>query len=133
MEHKKILLTATLLMMIAVILGAMGAHYLKETLHLPADRLESWKTGVFYQIIHSLAIILIIILAKMFDLKIKAVNILFIIGIAFFSGSIYILTLNHIWGIGALKSIMGPITPLGGMCLIIGWAILSFKILKAKS
>ena len=74
MKTNKYLQIATISMVIAIALGAMGAHYLKETLGLPADKLDSWKTGVFYQITHSLSIFIVILLATTFKIdKVGAV------------------------------------------------------------
>ena len=117
-------------MIIAIALGAMGAHYLKETLGLPVDKLDSWKTGVFYQITHSLSIFIVILLATKFKIdKVGAVINLFFIGIFLFSGSIYLLTLNYVWQIDALK-LLGPITPIGGLLFISGWVLLFFRLKK---
>ena len=121
---------ATISMIIAIALGAMGAHYLKETLGLPVDKLDSWKTGVFYQITHSLSIFIVILLATKFKIdKVGAVINLFFIGIFLFSGSIYLLTLNYVWQIDALK-LLGPITPIGGLLFISGWVLLFFRLKK---
>ncbi len=74
-------------MVIAIALGAMGAHYLKENLQLPADKLDSWKTGVFYQITHSLSIFIVLLLATAFKIdKVGAVINLFLLGMLLFSG-----------------------------------------------
>jgi len=117
-------------MVIAIALGAMGAHYLKETLELPTDKLDSWKTGVFYQITHSLSIFILLLLATAFKIdKVGTIINLFLIGILLFSGSIYLLTLNSIWQIGALK-LLGPITPIGGLLFILGWILLIFRLKK---
>lgn len=118
-------------MIIAIVLGAMGAHYLKENLELPADKLDSWKTGVLYQIIHSLSIFMIILLGAKFQIdRVGVVINLFIIGILLFSGSIYLLTLNYVWQIDSLK-FLGPITPLGGLIFISGWVLLFSKLKKS--
>ena len=123
--HLKI---AAISMVIAIALGAMGAHYLKETLELPADKLDSWKTGVLYQVIHSLSIFIVILLATTFKIdKVGAVINLFFIGILLFSGSIYLLTLNYIWQIDVLR-FLGPITPIGGLLFISGWILLFFRL-----
>ena len=115
-------------MIIAIALGAMGAHYLKETLGLPVDKLDSWKTGVFYQVIHSLSVFIVILIATTFKIdKVGAVINLFFIGIFLFSGSIYLLTLNYVWQIDALK-LLGPITPIGGLLFISGWVLLFFRL-----
>lgn len=117
-------------MVIAIALGAMGAHYLKETLGLPVDKLDSWKTGVFYQITHSLSIFILLLLATTFKIdKLGAVINIFILGMLLFSGSIYLLTLNSIWQIDALK-LLGPITPIGGLLFILGWILLIFRLIK---
>lgn len=131
--NKKTLITATISMALAVILGAMGAHYLKEGLQLPVDKLDSWKTGVFYQIIHSISILFTVILANQLQIKAKAVVRLFFAGILLFSGSIYLLTLNEVWQISAFKSVLGPITPLGGLCFIAGWIVLTRNLVLLKN
>lgn len=125
--HLKI---AAISMVIAIALGAMGAHYLKETLELPADKLDSWKTGVLYQVIHSLSVFIVILLANTFKIdKVGAVINLFLLGMLLFSGSIYLLTLNYVWQIDALK-LLGPITPIGGLLFISGWVLLFFRLKK---
>jgi len=126
----KYLTVAAISMVIAIALGAMGAHYLKETLELPDDKLDSWKTGVLYQVIHSLSIFIVILLATTFKIdKVGAVIKLFFLGMLLFSGSIYLLTLNYVWQIDALK-LLGPITPIGGLLYISGWVLLFFGLKK---
>ncbi len=129
MKTHKYLKLAAISMGVAIALGAMGAHYLKESLDLPTDKLESWKTGVLYQVIHSLSIFIVILLARTFRIdKVKAIINLFFLGMLLFSGSIYLLTLNYAWQIDAVK-LLGPITPIGGLLFISGWVLLllSFK------
>lgn len=133
MKSKSTLVFAGIILLIAVILGAMGAHYLKETLSYPVEKIESWKTGVQYQLIHGLALTTLVLIQQVF----KAINlkkaILFIkIGIILFSGSIYFLTLNYSLKIELLPKILGPLTPLGGLCLIIGWLLFIIALLKVK-
>ncbi len=130
MKTNKYLKITAISMVIAIVLGAMGAHYLKETLELPADKLDSWKTGVLYQVIHSLSIFIVLLLATTFKIdKVGAVINLFLLGILLFSGSIYLLTLNYVWQIDALK-LLGPITPIGGLLFISGWVLLFFRLKK---
>ena len=130
MENRKYLKIATISMIIAIVLGAMGAHYLKETLELPADKLDSWKTGVLYQLIHSLSVFVVILLATVFKIeKVGAIINFFFIGMLLFSGSIYLLTLNYVWQIDALR-FLGPITPIGGLLFISGWVLLFFRLKK---
>lgn len=129
MKTHKCLKLAAVSMGVAIALGAMGAHYLKESLDLPTDKLDSWKTGVLYQVIHSISIFIVILLARTFRIdKVKAIINLFFLGMLLFSGSIYLLTLNYAWQIDAVK-LLGPITPIGGLLFISGWVLLllSFK------
>ncbi len=111
----------------AVIFGAFGAHALKE--HLSPEQLTSFETGVRYQFYHAFA--LLILAQLMYKRKNKLIHYagwLFISGTALFSGSIYLLALRDIVGFSA--GWLGPVTPIGGTLLIIGWALLfvsSFK------
>jgi uncharacterized membrane protein YgdD (TMEM256/DUF423 family) len=129
-KTNKYLKITAISMVIAIVLGAMGAHYLKETLELPNDKLDSWKTGVLYQVIHSLSIFIVLLLATTFKIdKVGAVINLFLLGMVLFSGSIYLLTLNYVWQIDAL-TLLGPITPIGGLLFISGWVLLFFRLKK---
>jgi len=119
-------------MFISIVLGAIAAHYLKETLKLPEYKLESWKTAVFYQIIHSLSIIILFILAHIMKTSFNLESTLFLLGFILFSFSIYVLTLNYIWEIDVLNKIMGPLTPIGGLIMLSGWMLLVFKLIKLK-
>lgn len=133
MKEKSTLIFAGISMFISVVLGALGAHYLKETLEYPAKYIESWKTGVQYQQIHSIALILIVILQKLIPkTQQNKTIILFKLGIILFSGSIYILTINNSLHINIIPKIFGPITPIGGMLLIIGWLLFIISIIKTK-
>ena len=109
--------------LLAVIFGAFGAHALKKT--LTKEQLQSFETGVRYQMYH--AIVLIVIgydfsFNKPLDTYIVYC---FIVGTFLFSFSIYTLT------IGAAKGkhfkFLGPITPIGGLLLVIGWALLTYS------
>ena len=108
-------------MMTSVILGAFGAHALKEV--LTPEQLISFETGVRYQMIHAIAILLIAFKGHHFHLRYEKwiVN-LFGIGIILFSFSIYLLNLQDVLEFKAKW--LGPITPIGGSLLIIGWLLL---------
>jgi uncharacterized membrane protein YgdD (TMEM256/DUF423 family) len=108
---------------LAVILGAFGAHALEELL-TSNGRLDTYETAVKYQMYHSLGLILIGILYEKWPQKIlKSASIAFIVGILFFSGSLYLLCFT---GVNKL----GMITPLGGVAFIIGWALIILSISK---
>lgn len=113
----------SLLGLLSVILGAFGAHALEDKLTVEA--LDSYETAVRYQMYHVI-ILLIINLYSGFSAKQKNIaSYLFIIGILFFSGSIYCIQLTSI----TVKSIWF-ITPLGGLFLILGWGYLVALFLK---
>ena len=109
----------------AVIFGAFGAHLLKKK--LTSDQLQSFETGVKYQMYHA-----IVLLVLGFNLDINTaidtyiVN-AFIIGTILFSFSIYGLVISS--AKNKKLKFLGPITPLGGLFLVVGWALLLFKFM----
>ncbi len=124
--QKKFLLWGLIFGVIAVIIGALGAHALKP--HLSVDQQSSFETGIRYQMYHSL---LLIGIANSKNLLSKITLYLFVSGTILFSFSIYLLNLKSLIGIESLK-FLGPITPIGGLLLISGWIILISKVLKNK-
>jgi uncharacterized membrane protein YgdD (TMEM256/DUF423 family) len=99
-----------------VMIGAFGAHGLKAL--LTADQLAIYHTGVDYQFVHALALLLLGVLAHHQSPKAWHVAaILFIAGVFIFSGSLYLLALTD-------TSWLGAITPIGGVSFIAGWAAL---------
>lgn len=126
--EKKIVLAACLLGFLAIIFGAFGAHALKKT--LTPEQLISFETGVKYQMYHAL-FLLFVGMTQIITLKEKAVLFyLVLVGVLLFSGSIYILTTSTITGIKS--KIIGPITPIGGLFLILSWGYLFYAILMKK-
>ena len=124
MKNKNLTLAA-ILGMLAVIFGAFGAHALKEKLGV--EDLNTYETGVRYQIIHVLVLLLVNMYAD-FSQKVKnIISLFFFLGILFFSGSLYAITALQI----DPKTIWF-ITPLGGLFFILGWAKLSISFFKAK-
>lgn len=112
--------------LLSVIFGAFGAHALKKI--LKPEVLQSFETGVKYQMYHSLALLLV---GFYFSFTIKTetyMGIAFIVGTLLFSFSIYLLALNSIWGYS--MRFIGPVTPLGGLLLIVGWGLLFLNICK---
>ena len=114
------LIAAAVFGILAIVLGAFGAHALKKK--FTEDQLSSFETGVKYQMYH--AILLLII-----GLNFPLVNILeqwmvffIIVGVILFSFSIYGLCISS--SSGKKIKILGPITPLGGLSLIIGWILM---------
>lgn len=116
---------------IAVILGALGAHGLSKCVDsgtITKEIFHAYETAVNFQLLHSIAIIAIVALQFRFTSYVKPIMYLFMTGIVFFSGSIYILVLGDLLKFNALWA--GPITPLGGLCLIAGWFMLFLSALK---
>jgi uncharacterized membrane protein YgdD (TMEM256/DUF423 family) len=126
--EKKILLAACTLGFLAIIFGAFGAHALKKI--LTVEQLNSFETGVKYQMYHAL-FLLFIGATQILTLKEKTIVFyLTLTGVLFFSGSIYVLTTNGLTGIKS--KLIGPITPIGGLLLILSWGYLFYAILTKK-
>lgn len=123
---KKLISLGAVFGALAVIFGAFGAHALKGILSF--DALQAYETGVRYQIIHAL---LLVILGFQSKIDVKLIGKLIVWGIPFFSFSIYLLSFKDILGWPALKY-LGPITPIGGLLLLTSWVLLIFKSTKLK-
>jgi uncharacterized membrane protein YgdD (TMEM256/DUF423 family) len=126
--EKKIISTAAFLGMTAIVLGAFGAHALKK--FLSADQLISFETGVKYQMYHALFILFLGPITSISEKAKKRVFQMIVLGIIFFSGSIYLLTTKAISGIDF--KFLGIITPIGGTLLIVGWTLFLWNILNKK-
>ena len=114
------LLFASILGGLAVVFGAFGAHALKKLLN--DDQLKSFETGVKYQMYHAIVLLIIGLNFSIESTLEKYMVYSFMIGIILFSFSIYGLVISSAFN-KKLK-FLGPITPLGGLLLIIGWALL---------
>lgn len=126
--EKRLLITGGTLMFLGIIFGAFGAHALRES--LSERSLESYTTGVTYQIYHGLGMLLIVLI----PLSRKAKKIIlwgFLSGVILFSFSIYGLSLFPLWGLDA--AYLGPVTPLGGSLLILTWAYMVIQSILLKS
>ncbi len=109
---------------LAVILGAFGAHALKRSFN--DDQLRSFEVGVRYQMYHSIMLIISGIVFPFMETGQVMMAWCFIIGIILFSFSIYGLTYSD--SRGKKIKILGPVTPIGGLFLIIGWILFTFNI-----
>ncbi|MDG1718579.1 MAG: DUF423 domain-containing protein [Flavobacteriales bacterium] len=113
----------------SVILGAFGAHLLKDLLSV--DELSSFKTGLRYQMFHALGIIILSLNQDNFTDKLNRVLQIMSFGVILFSFSIYLLSLQNILNIKL--SFLGVITPIGGLFLISSWMLLFFIVKKNDS
>ncbi len=125
---RQIVITASILGMLAVIAGAFAAHGLKQ--YLTVEELEIWHTGVQYQFYHVFALLFLSTYTNPARPG-RIAYYLFTFGILFFSGSLYLLACRGLLGWGWLI-VMGPITPLGGLLLIGGWATMAFSAFRNK-
>ena len=117
--NKTFLSAGALSGIIAVMLGAFGAHVLKKI--ASADEIDVFKTGVQYQMYHTLALLIVaIVYDRLQNNWVKWAGYLFSMGIIFFSGSLYLIT-----GLKAYEKtvpvVVGIITPIGGLVFILGW------------
>jgi len=115
-----------LLMLIGVVLGAFGTHVLQEI--LTPKRLASFQTGVTYQFLHALGLILIGVVARVTQPSpwLKRAAVLMLLGVVFFAGSIYAMTF------GAPRW-LGMVAPVGGVSFMLGWAALALHARQQTS
>ena len=125
---KKIFITASLFGMIAIILGAFGAHKLKEVLTL--EQLNTFETGVKYQMYHALFLLFVGLNTALTVKTKKIIYFLTLFGVIFFSGSIYLLATNSLTSFDFRT--IGFITPIGGLLLIMAWGVSLLSYLKKK-
>lgn len=123
--NNKILSTAAFLGLITVIIGAFGAHSLKDKLE--PEALQSFETGVRYMMYHVLALLFIVNANKLSDKSKHIIAGFFFFGILFFSGSIFLISTGFI-----KASKIWFITPLGGLLFILGWLITALSFLKSN-
>lgn len=126
--ENRITITGLFFGVTSIILGAFGAHALKN--YLTPEQLISFETGVRYQMYHAL---FLLFLAKNESINLKtkkSVYYLISIGVVLFSFSIFLLTTKNVTSIDF--KFLGPITPVGGLLLISGWMILLINFFKRK-
>ena len=116
-------LLGSILAFSAVLLGAFGAHALKETLSA-YDSIQTWETAVRYQMWHAIALILLSMISLTQPTP-KMIGPCFAVGSLLFSGSLYGLALDG-------PKWLGPVTPLGGLSLMVGWLLLAYSCFKSK-
>lgn len=108
--------------MLSVIFGAFGAHGLQGKI---SDKLlDAYKTGVLYHLVHAIGGLIILAISDTPHLSIgdgKLIAKIMLVGIFLFSGSLYALAISGI-------KILGAITPIGGVILIVSWALLAYKV-----
>lgn len=115
--------------LIAIILGAFGTHTLSEM--ISEQQMVTFQTGLRYQFYHAFALLILGLMQHQNPKEnYKRIANFFIIGTSLFAGSIYLLATRDITHLSG--KILGPITPIGGLILIIGWVQLVWKSFKAS-
>ena len=108
--------------LLGVAAGAFGAHGLRDT--VSARDLESWQTGAHYEQVHAVLLVALGLLGRG-DRALRAAALLLTAGILVFSGTLYAMVLGG-------PRVLGAVTPLGGLCLIGGWAALVVAGIRAR-
>jgi uncharacterized membrane protein YgdD (TMEM256/DUF423 family) len=130
-KYRNYIFICAILLASGIGLGAIGAHALDSIPSITEKNLESWKTGVFYQLISALGMLLVIAVGYFLQLsKLLSVLRLLLWGTLLFSISIYLLVLNAIWQVESLKYAMIALTPIGGVLMIVGWIWFAFLLKK---
>jgi uncharacterized membrane protein YgdD (TMEM256/DUF423 family) len=112
--------TGAVLLALAVMAGAFGAHALKS--RFDAYSMGIWEKAVFYHFIHALGLLIVPLMLVKSHSRICW---LLVAGIVFFSGSLYVLALSGI-------TVLGAVTPIGGVCMIAAWLLLAYELVRAE-
>ena len=132
MKSDRLFLSISILgVAIGILFGAFGAHALKDL--FSNYEMDIWNKGIFYQITNSLGIMILLILRKNnFIKKTNSPFYFLILGIIFFSFSLYAISLTNVFLSSEhwIKTLMIPVTPLGGSLIILGWVLTVLKINK---
>ncbi len=124
--NKTIFITGILFGILAIVFGAFGAHSLKDL--LDSSSLNSFETGVRYQMYHALLLLIVGQNKIAKHRSIKGVYYLITAGVICFSFSIYFLTMSTLTGMDT--GVLGLITPFGGILLICGWMLLGYRFFQ---
>ena len=123
MKPKMILTLGGITLFLAVLLGAFGAHGLKEILDIKA--MSTFKTGVTYQFYHGLGLLALGLTSKVLDIRLEKSAFLFILGICLFSFNCYLYAFTQI-------KVIAMIIPLGGLSFIFGWIFFIIAVSKSE-
>jgi uncharacterized membrane protein YgdD (TMEM256/DUF423 family) len=125
---KKILSTGAIFGLIAIILGAFGAHALKKLLDF--QELNTFDTGVKYQLAHALFLLFLGTNSLISHKRKKIIYYLTFFGVFLFSGSLYLLATNRLTAFDF--RVIGFVTPIGGLLLILAWSTLFLSFIDKK-
>ena len=126
--YKPAMTAGALFAALAVVLGAFAAHGLTKI--LPPEKIDVFQKGVTYQFYHAFGLLVIGIAYSAYPFKsLESAMMMFILGIIFFSGSLYLYPILEVKNV-SIPTVARLITPLGGLCYVVGWAMLLMGILK---
>ena len=126
--NKRVVIIGMVLIVLAIVLGAFGAHSLKEV--LPSEKLLSFETGVRYQMYHGITLIIIGFNADKLNFNLRWPIRLLFTGVVFFSGSIYFLAIQPLMNMNF--KFLGPVTPIGGGLMITAWVLIIFRLINDR-
>lgn len=126
--QKVFLLLAGLSGAVNILLGAMASHWLKDQLNY--WELNTFETAARYQMYHTLALVGLAVLIKFYPSRLlNWAGVFFVLGIALFSGSLYLMSISEIVYRPSLD-MLAPLTPIGGGAFVIGWLLLAMSALS---
>ena len=123
--NRKLAAASALLLALGIAMGALGAHGLEKS--ISESYLHTFETGVKYQIYSALGLLIL----SLSGIEIKGANRLIVSGSCIFSFSLYLLSMNELWGNGLRK--LGAVTPIGGVLMIAGWCWVAWTLLKRNN
>ena len=129
MIARKLIIFGLLFVLLSIVFGAMGAHYI-EKIGVDSQGLKTFDTGVRYMFYNGIGMLVIAALSDRFDFTLKSNYRAILWGTVFFSFSIFLLVLLPVMGV-ELNKFIGPITPIGGLIMIFGWFSLLVKYIRA--
>lgn len=124
--NKTIFLVGIIFGVLAIVLGAFGAHGLEKV--LPEDALATFETGVRYQMYHALLLLFLSSMTAISEKGKKSIFYLITIGVILFSFSIYLLAINSLTSFD--YRVIALLTPIGGVFLIFGWIVLGYRAFR---
>lgn len=127
--NRRIVVIGAVLILVAIILGAFGAHALKKVLNI--EQLASYETGVRFQMYHGMIFLILGFSYSKLGFNSAWVVRLMLTGVLLFSCSIYLLSLQGVLFMNL--NFLGPVTPIGGLLLIVSWILLIIQVLKIKT
>lgn len=127
--RKTSLIVGAVLIVVAIMLGAFGAHGLKEL--VSPEKISTFEVGVRYQMYAGIVLLILGFNADKLQFSLKWISNFILIGVILFSGSIYALSMQELTNVSL--NFLGPITPIGGLLMIIGVTLFCLQLIKKQN